>query len=36
MDINPKGFKSMKHELADFILESQSEVLLFISAWNDH
>lgn len=36
MDINPKGFKSGKYELADYIIENQSQVLLFISAWNDH
>jgi hypothetical protein len=35
MDINPKDFTSGEFELADFILKSKSEVLLFLTNWVD-
>jgi protein N-terminal amidase len=37
MDINPYEFKdSSKFELADFCLQKNVDVLLFLTAWNDH
>lgn len=36
MDINEKNFTSGKFELADFIIESNSECLLFVSNWTDN
>lgn len=36
MDINPYKWKSGKNEFADFCVQTKAEVILFISAWNDH
>ena len=36
MDINPYKWHSGKNELADFVNSNNCEVLLFLSAWNDH
>ena len=35
MDINAKDFTSGEYELADFIVEKKSEVLLFLTNWTD-
>ena len=36
MDLNPKGFKSGKHEFADFIKENNCDLMLFPTNWIDH
>lgn len=35
MDINPKDFKSGTYELADYVLSSKSEVIVFLTNWVD-
>jgi protein N-terminal amidase len=35
MDINPKDFTSGKYELADHVVKTKADVLVFISNWVD-
>lgn len=35
MDINPKDFTSGKYELADHILKTKADVLVFLTNWVD-
>ena len=35
MDINPKDFTSGKHELADHLVKTKADVLVFLTNWVD-